>query len=398
MKVAILHEMLVKLWGAEKVVSVFCEMFPKADLFTLMYDKKKVEKDFPKKMIHKQVFSLPSQRLYSLIKKQRLCLPLMPRSVEKLDLTRYDLVIVSSSGFAHGVKVRKDAKFIVYSHSPARYMWDWTNEYREDIAWKTWLKWLLLGRFFLKLRQWDYYAAQNADLVLANSKNTKKRLKKYHRRKAQLLYPPVETERFGNPLNPPYQGEETNAPHDKGKLSEGLRGLSGAEGEPYYLIISTLTEFKKIELAIEAFNNMPKKKLVIVGQWEYWSTLEAMSEKNIYFAWAQYGDNLVYLVQNSLGLVFPGEEDFGIVPIEVMAAGKPIFALRKWWLTETVIEDETWAFFDDPSGSDFIPKFKHFHNQNTTGWFKAKDCKKQAQKFSKEHFKTKLQEYIDNTT
>jgi glycosyltransferase involved in cell wall biosynthesis len=134
----------------------------------------------------------------------------------------------------------------------------------------------------LKLRQWDYYAAQNADLLLANSVNTASRVEKYHRRKAEILYPPVETERFATKLS---QTCDTN--------------------KEYYIIISALTEFKKIEIAIEAFNNIPENKLMIVGAGNYENQLQEMSQKNIEFTGAQYGNDLVEIVQGSLGLIFP---------------------------------------------------------------------------------------------
>ena len=378
MKIAILHEMFVKRWWAEKVVSALCDMYPDADVFTMMYDEEKMWEDFPKTKIQRQVFTLPTQKIYKLTKNQRLCLLFMPRSVEKLDFSEYDLVIASSSGFAHGAIMWEKTKFIVYSHSPTRYMWDWTNEYKKDIGWDTWVKWLILWKVFLHLRQWDFYASSRANLVLANSKNTQGRIKKYHRRDSQVLYPPVETDRFAAPPACDYS------------LPPQLRGT---EGE-YYIIISALTEFKKIEVAVSWFNKLPDNNLLIIGAGDYKEALEKQSNENIIFAWAKYGDELVALVQNSSGLIFPWEEDFWIVPIEVMAAWKPVFALRKWWLTETVIAWKTWAFFDDADGSDFVEKFQLFHKQNTDWFYKSQACKKQAEKFSTQVFEKQLKQYI----
>jgi len=370
MKVAIVHEMLVKLGGAEKVVEVFMEMFPEADIFTLIYDEDKVWEVFPKNKIHPQVFSLGTQKIYNIFKKQRFCLPYMPKAIESLDLSSYDLVLISSSGFAHGVITKPDTKVIVYSHSPARYLWDWTNEYKGDIWASSGIKWYILNRLFLKLRQWDYMAGQRADRVLANSANTAERIKKYHRREADVLYPPVEVNRFSPPPSLPLAGEG------------------------YYIIISALTAFKKIEVAIEAFNQMPDKKLKIIWSGDHASTLQKMSQDNIEFTGRLWWDDLVKEVSESLGLVFPGEEDFGIVPIEVMAAWKSVFALAKGWLLETVIAWKTWDFFSYPDWSDFIEKFEIFHKYNSTGKYSPQDCIKQAKKFDKQVFIDTLNTYI----
>lgn len=134
MKVALVHEMLIKLGGAEKVLGNWKNLFPKADIFTLMYDEEKVSKVFPRESIHPQVFTCKTQKLYTLTKKQRLCLPFMARTIESFDFSEYDVVLVSSSGFAHGVITKPETKTIVYYHAPARYMWDWTNEYKKDIG------------------------------------------------------------------------------------------------------------------------------------------------------------------------------------------------------------------------------------------------------------------------
>jgi len=134
MKVALVHEMLIKLGGAEKVLENWQHLFPQADIFTLIYDEKKTGKVFPKEKIHPQVLKCATQKIYSLTKKQRLCLPFMAKAIESFDFSGYDVVLVSSSGFAHGVITKPETKTIIYYHAPARYMWDWTNEYKRDIG------------------------------------------------------------------------------------------------------------------------------------------------------------------------------------------------------------------------------------------------------------------------
>ena len=377
MKVAILHEMLIKLGGADKVVENFMKLFPDATIFTLIYDEKKCGKVFPREKISPQVWKSKTQKRYNLFKKQRFCLALMAISVENFDFSEYDLVICSSSWFAHWAITKPETKFVVYCHSPARYMWDWTNEYKRDLGLNSWWKKYFLKPFiertFHKNRQWDLMASSRADLIIANSKNTSNRIKKYYRRESKILYPPVETQRFAKIL-------------EKNNFEKPF--------EKYYIIISALTEFKKIEIAIYWFNKL-EENLLIIWAGDFRENLEKLTKKeNIKFAWAKYDDELVFLVQNSSGLIFPWEEDFGIVPIEVMSAWKPVFAYKGWWLLETNIEWVTWSFFEDKSWKDFIEKFEIFHKNNLKNIYTRENCINQAKNFSQEIFEKNFLELI----
>lgn len=397
--------MLIKIWGAEKVVESLQQIFPNADLYTLIYDEKKVGKTFPKADIHPSVFSLKTQKVYSILWKQRLCLPFMSSSVEKLDFSWYDYVIVSSSWFTHGLKTSKKTKTIIYYHAPARYMWDWTHEYRKDIGLNKWIKGFLFGRLLLKLRQWDYEAAQRNDIVLANSETTKKRVYKYFRREAQVVFPPIETSRFEKNIKSNLEIIEKVFKNDSHKTQRIIDSDSNScshnfqstfSPHNYYIILSALTEFKKIDIAIENFRNIPDVNLLIIWDGDYRKNLEDKAEnsKNIMFAGARYGDELVALVQNSLWLIFPGEEDFWIVPIEIMAAGKPVFALNKWWLTETVLAWKTGDFFMHADGSDFIEHFQKFHTNNLSWFYTPSDCKKQAKKYDISVFEETIKKLV----
>ena len=377
MKVAILHEMLIKLGWAENVVENFVNLFPDASIFTLIYDENKCSKIFPKEKISNQVWKTKTQKVYNIFKKQRLCLPFMAKSIESFDFSEFDLVICSSSGFAHWAITKPETKFVVYCHSPARYMWDWTNEYKRDLwlfsGWKKYFLKPFIENTFFKNRQWDFLASQRSDLIIANSKNTQKRIQKYYKRESVILYPPVETERFWKIL----EKNDFQKPFEK-----------------YYIIISALTEFKKIEIAILWFNKLDEN-LLIIWAWDFRENLEKMIKKeNIKFAWAKYWDELVFLVQNSLGLIFPWEEDFWIVPVEVMAAWKPVFAYKWGWLLETNIENITWSFFEDKFWEDFIEKFKVFHKNNLEKKYLPENCINQAKKFSKEIFEKQFLELI----
>lgn len=378
MKVAILHEMLIKLGGAEKVVENFMKLFPDATIFTLIYDEKKCGKVFPREKISPQVWKSKTQKRYNLFKKQRFCLALMAISVENFDFSEYDLVICSSSWFAHWAITKPETKFVVYCHSPARYMWDWTNEYKRDLGLNSWWKKYFLKPFiertFYKNRQWDLMASSRADLIIANSKNTSNRIKKYYKRESEILYPPVETQRFAKIL-------------EKNNFEKPF--------EKYYIIISALTEFKKIEIAISWFNEL-EENLLIIWAGDFREDLEKLTKKeNIKFVWAKYDNELVFLVQNSSGLIFPWEEDFGIVPIEVMSAWKPVFAYKGWWLLETNIEWVTWSFFEDKNWKDFIEKFEIFHKNNLKNIYTKENCINQAKNFSQEIFEKRFLELIN---
>lgn len=364
MKVAILHEMLVKKWWAEKVVEKFARMFPEAPIYTLIYDEEKMWDMFP---ASKVIVAKNTQRIYKWTKNQRYCLPFMPMAVESFDFSEYDLVICSSSWFAHWAITKPETKFIVYYHSPARYLWDWTNEFKRDLWWWK-LKLYILNKIFLSLRQWDFIASKRVDISLANSQNVADRIKKYYKKDSLIVYPPVETTRF-------IPGEKWD----------------------YYIIISALTEFKKLEIAIEAFNKMSLKKLKIVWAWNYREALENMTKsKNIEFLGPKYWQELVNLLQNSKWLIFPGEEDFWIVPIEAQAAWKAVFAYKWGWLLETVIPWLTWEFFDDKNGWDFVEKFEIFDNNIDNNVYNEEKIRQNSLRFSEEEFENKIKEIIYN--
>lgn len=376
MKIAIVHDLLVKLGWAEKVIEKLLKIYPEADLFTLIYDEKKVGKIFPKEKI-KKTPSL-TQNIYDIFKNQRFCLPFMSRAVESLDLSEYDVVIASNSAFVHGCITKPETKFIVYYHTPARYMWDRTNEYKKEIGWNKWIKLFLLNWMLLWLRMWDFQASQRHDITLVNSKNVAERVKKYYKLNSQILYPNVEVVRFNKEIITP----SLTLP------------LSLMERKWYYIIISALTEFKRIDISIQAFNCMSDKNLVIIWTGNFKVSLEKISSKNIYFVWPKYDDELVYLLQHAKGLVFSWEEDFGIVPIEANAAGIPVFAYRWWWLAETMIEWNTAEFFDDKNGSDFVEKFKKF-DENIVNWKYNKDTIiNNAQRFSEEKFEEEIRKVV----
>lgn len=370
MKVALVHDLLIRLGWWEKVLELLSHMYPDAQIFTLIYDEKKVWKVFPKDRIKYTPKS--TQRIYDLTKKQRLALLRMPMGIESMDFTWYDIVIVSSTAFAHGIITKPETKCIVYYHTPARYMWDWTFEYRRDIGWSKGIKWYILNSQLKKLREWDYIRAQRHDITLANSNNVKNRLKKYYQLDARVVYPNVDVDQFMTLMSWGF-----NKPFDE-----------------YYIIISALQEYKNIHIPIKAFNSLSDKNLLIIWSGGYKEALQKMSNDNIYFNWFTPDDELVYLLQNARWFIFPWDEDFGITPIESFASWVPVFAYKAGWLAETMIEWVTGEFFLDKSGADFIEKFRVF-DQNISAWkYKKEPMQEVAKRYSSREFERQIREIV----
>ncbi len=313
MKIALVHELLVKLGGAERVLKVLSDEFPEAPLYTLLHNAKKTEEWFGGKKIHPSML----QSAYHLVGNHRIFLPWMSKAIEQFDFRHFDVVVSSSSAFAHGIKTGPKTKHICYCHSPMRYAWDFTHEYTKNYSP---LMRFLAAKTLHKIRQWDFEAANRPDVLLANSKHVQKRIQKYWRRDSEVVYPPVDVKRF----------------------------TATGKHEDYFLIISALTPFKNIELAIRTFNKI-NRKLVIIGDGAQRDWLQSIAEDNIEFL-GRKDDHVVrdYL-EHCRALIFPGEEDFGIVPVEAMAAGKPVLAYGKGGVLESVQAGVSGEFFMEPT-------------------------------------------------
>ncbi|MDD4151011.1 MAG: glycosyltransferase [Candidatus Gracilibacteria bacterium] len=370
MKVAILHEMLIKKGGAEKVVEKFMRIFPEAPIYTLIYDENKVGDIFPASKV--KVANI-TQKVYKWTKNQRFCLPFMSMAIESFDFSEYDVVLCSSSGFAHGAITKPETKFIVYYHSPSGYLWHQTNEYKKMIGFDKGLKGYFLNKLFLKFRIWDYIASKRVDIPLIASKVAQKRIIKYYKRNdSKVLYPPVDTKSFM---------EKTKEYNSK----------------DYYITISALTEWKKVDLIIDKFNKMPDKKLKIVGVGNQEENLKKLVKgNNIEFVGYKSGEDLFKIVGESIGGIFTGVEDFGIAIVECMAAGKAIFGISEGGIKETVLEGITGEFYNNIDGSDFIEKFKIFDNNIKNNVYNEENIKNNALRFSEEEFENKIKEIVYN--
>ena len=363
MKVAIVADFLTKLGGAERVVDTLLEMFPDADIFTLLYDEQNVGRIFPRSKIKES--SLDRWPAF-LRMRYKYFFPMMPSLVERLDLTGYDLVISSSSAYAHGVITDLDTKHIVYCHSPMRYAWDYTHHYLQEQD-LNFITRAIAGYFLKKIREWDFVAAQRADLFIANSKHVQRRIEKYYRRESEVVYPPVDIERFS-----------VHKTH-----------------EDYFLIISTLTPYKKIDLAVRLFNKI-RRKLVIIGDGSARASLEAIAGDTIDFLGTRTDQETVEYMQNCRAFIFPGEEDFGIAPVEAMACGKPVLAFKRGGLLESMIEGKTGEFFTEQTVESMEDALGRL--QLNEKFYKPGEIRAQAEEFSKEKFMHHMKRIIARIT
>lgn len=359
MKVAIVHDFLLKLGGAERVLKALADMFPKAPIFTLLYDEAAVGKVFPKERV--KCSFLQSYPKF-LRKRYRYLTYKMPRAIEEFDLEGFDLVISSSSAFSHGVITALKTKHICYCHSPMRYAWDYANEYKKENN-LFGLKGLLYSYLIKPLREWDKASSDRADRYLANSQNVQKRLKKYYHLESEVVYPPVETDKF----------------------------RAKKEHANYFLIVSTLTPYKKIDLAVQLFNKIGRR-LVIIGDGPARKYLENIAGDNIDFLGFKSDATVKEYLENCRALIFPGEEDFGIVPVEAMSCGKPVLAYGKGGAVESVISGKTGEFFFEPtveSMEDGLARL--LYNEQ---FYKPVAIRQHALQFSKEEFEKKIRSAI----
>jgi glycosyltransferase involved in cell wall biosynthesis len=310
-RVALVHDFLVDVRGAERVFLAVCDLFPQADLFTAVYDEQGTEGRFAHRSIHTSFL----QRLRPNARTFRALLPLYPAAMESLDLRGYDLVISSSSAWAHGVIPDEDAVHVCYCHNPFRYAW---NARQETLAARGPLGRAALGAVFQRWRQWDWIAAQRVDAYVANSQTTKRRVARYFGREATVLHPPVDIERF--------------APAEPGEA---------------YVVLSELMAHKRIDVAVRAFNEL-RLPLVVVGNGPDARRLHRLAGPTVSFTGRVSDAEAAHILAQARALVVTATEEFGIAAVEAQAAGRPVIALHEGGVRETVIEGETGIFFDRP--------------------------------------------------
>jgi glycosyltransferase involved in cell wall biosynthesis len=357
MKVAIIHYWLVGMRGGEKVIDALCEMYPQADIFTHVYVPEMIsERIRQHRVIPTFINALPrAARMY------KTYLPLMPLALEQLDLRGYDLIISSESGPAKGIIAPADAVHVCYCHTPMRYVWNMYHEYRDGAGRLARLMMPTLAHY---LRMWDVTSARRVDSFVANSATVASRIRRYYGVSSVVIHPPVDIDAFS-----------VAAPADVGD---------------YYLMAGELVSYKRPDLAVRAFNEM-KLNLVVIGGGEMLDEVRRLAGPTVKVLGSQPFDILKQYYARCQALIFPGEEDFGMVPVEAMASGRPVIAFNKGGATETVADGVSGVFFGEQSVEAISSAIKRLAAIDID----PSKVAAQARKFGRDQFFQKMRNHID---
>jgi len=354
-RIAIVHDFLNQPGGAERVVEVFLEMFPGAPVYTSVYDSHAM----PAFWRGVDVRTSFMQKLGARLGIAKALLPLYPMAFESFDLSGYDLVLSSTTAFAKGVLTRPGTAHVCYCNNPARFLWTYGDYVaRESLPPGSRL---ILPVVASALRVWDYAAAQRVDRFVAGSHNAARRIAKYYRRDSEVLQSPIDVAAY------------EPAPNEIGD---------------FFLVVSRLQSYKRLDLAIEACSGLGMK-LIVVGDGPDRRRLESLAGPTIHFAGRLPNEDVRKLLARCRALIFPGEEDFGLTPLEAQASGRPVIALRRGGALETVREGETGIFFDQPAVDALADALSRFEDDFDPAVARANACR-----FDKQQFKARLGEIL----
>jgi len=350
MRVALVHYWLTANRGGEKVLEALCALFPQAVIFTHVCDRTTLSPLLARHEIRQSfIHRLPFAKRY-----YRHYLPLMPLALEELDMRGFDLIISSESGPAKGILAPTRTPHLCYCHSPMRYLWDMYRDYREHSGA---VARLFMSPLFHRLRQWDALSALRVDRFIANSRNVAARIGKIYRREAEVVYPPVDVDFF-------------------------TQGATAGQ-RAYYLFFGQLEAYKRADLAVAACTQA-RLPLVILGEGREEKRLRAMAGPTVRFEGWQPAEKVRCWLQGARALLFPGEEDFGIVPVEAMAAGCPVVAYGAGGALESVQDEESGLFFQEQNAASLLDAIERFERLEKD--FDPAVLLRQARLFSPERF------------
>ena len=366
------HDFLLAYGGAERVFQAIAEMFPEAPIYTLLADPKLVAERFSGRDIRASWLS----KLPKFLKKRyRLFLPLFPVAVESFDLRDFDLVISSSGAWSKGIITRLDTKHIAYLHSPMRYAWDYHEQYLGELGARGRLR--IFTRMLISyLRVWDRQAAERPDVLITNSKFTQARVQKYYRRESMVVYPGAMEL------------------HDNTEILPCHPASQDGKSRRHFLVVSRLTKSKKVDVVIEAFNKLGFP-LLIVGDGTERKALERIAGKHIRFAGFVGDDELVKLYQGARAVVFPSEEDFGMVAAEALSFGTPVIAYEYGGIQEIVRSGETGELFHAQTQEIIAEGVRRFLARE--GRYDEAAMRQSVAHLTKENFQKELRRCIDES-
>jgi glycosyltransferase involved in cell wall biosynthesis len=355
-RVALVHDFLLDLRGAERVFAAMCDAWPEADVFTAVYDERGTEGRFADRRPHTSFL----QRVRPTARTFRPLLPFYPHAIESLDLRGYDLVVSSSSAWAHGVLVEAGAVHVCYCHNPFRYAW---SEREATLAARSALTRPALRMLLNRWRQWDWIAAQRVDRYVANSELTAARVHRYLGRDSTVLHPPVELRRF-NPVAREAVGE-------------------------HYLVLAELMAHKRIEVAVRAFTALGRP-LVVVGDGPEARRLRRMAGPTVSFTGRASDAQVAELLRTARALVVTAAEEFGIAAVEALASGRPVIALDSGGVLESVVEGETGAYYAESTPASLAEVVEAFDPTSVD----PAACVAAAQRFGTERFQASLRAIV----
>lgn len=366
-KIAAVCDWLVTYAGAEKVISEMLKVFPKSDLFSVIDF---LSDDSRQHFLGKKANTTFIQKLPKAETKYRNYLPLMPLAIEQLDVSAYDVVLSSSHAVAKGILTGPDQLHISYVHSPIRYAWDLQHQYLRELGLTTGIKAIIVRWLLHKIRMWDYRTANGVDHFVANSQFIARRIKKVYGRHADVIYPPVDTDRF--------------------TLCE--------QKENFYVTASRMVPYKKIDLIVEAFSHMPDKKLIVIGDGPDMEKIKSKAAHNIEILGYQSNTVMQDYMRKAKGFVFAAEEDFGITPVEAQACGTPVIAFGKGGALETVNSNlssqPTGIFFNQQNIESVVGAVNIF--EKDIDLYLPENCRKNALKFSNQRFQNEIDRYVND--
>ncbi|KEY57826.1 glycosyltransferase family 4 protein [Serratia sp. DD3] len=365
--VAIVADWLVTYSGAERVIKEFIDIYPESELYSVIDFLSENTRGLFHGKVAKTTFI---QRLPFAKKKYQKYLPLMPLAIEQLNVSNHDIILSSSHAVAKGILVGPDQLHISYVHSPIRYAWDLQHQYLQEAGLDKGLKGLIAKWLLHKIRVWDYRTANSVDHFIANSHFIARRIKKVYGRSADVIYPPVDVERF--------------------TLHE--------EKSDYYFTASRMVPYKRMDLIVEAFSLMPDKKLVVIGDGSEMAKIKSKAGSNVEILGYQSDDIMKNHMQKAKAFVFAAEEDFGITPVEAQACGTPVIAFGKGGVLETIrpygVKNATGIFYNSQTPASLMDAVNLFEQVGDS--ISPTDCRDNALRFSEERFRNEIQNYVEN--